>query len=437
MACDLLLCARVIAPVPPSPSLPNWRRAMIIAAIGLMGAALVAIVWTTQRNVRNARDTMIQGEVAEANGLIRGRMMELNDQPPAVQVEGALEVAQGHGVRYIAAIDAHDQVLAEAGKPSADRAALTAWVASVEPFRPVRIGDRVRVVYKRPNRTPRPGAPPAPPPRDGINGTIVEVDLQAVDDLETASKLSLGIGIAAAATMLILAAILVRWSWRREETVRAIEQARHLATLGQMSAVLAHEIRNPLASLKGNAQLLARSLPEGDKPRAKADRVVDEAVRLEHLTNDLLAFARSGEIRIVEADPAALLRDAAAATAGARIAIDDAGAPRSWPLDADRLRQVLVNVLENAAEISEGAIEATVGKTGNALRFTVRDHGPGLPPEDLERLFEPFFTKRTRGTGLGLAVCKRLVELHGGTIAARNAAGGGAELVIELPRRAG
>jgi two-component system sensor histidine kinase HydH len=222
---------------------------------------------------------------------------------------------------------------------------------------------------------------------------------------------------------------------RRNAEERARERERRLATLGEMSAVLAHEIKNPLASLKGNAQLLARSLPEGEKPRAKADRIVDEAVRLEHLTNDLLAFARSGEIKIVEADPAALLRDAAAATAGDRVAIDDGGAPRSWPLDADRLRQVLVNLLENAAEISEGPIEAAVTRAGAGLRFTVRDHGPGLPAEDLERLFEPFFTKRTRGTGLGLAVCKRLVELHGGTIAARNAAGGGAELVIDLPRR--
>jgi signal transduction histidine kinase len=96
--------------------------------------------------------------------------------------------------------------------------------------------------------------------------------------------------------------------------------------------------------------------------------------------------------------------------------------------------QVLVKFLDNAPDLSQGPIDAAVARDGAALRFVVRDHGPGLPEADLERLFEPFFTKRIRGTGLGLAVCKRLVDLHGGTIAARNAAGGGAEFSIALPR---
>lgn len=427
-------CVTVISPVPPSLSLPNWRRALVVAGIGLMGVALVAILWTTQRSVRAARATLIQGQIAEANALIRARMMEQADLPLEQRIAIALEAAQGRGVRYVAALDREDHIVADAGRPSASREELAAWVATATSATPVRVGDRVRVAFKRPKLT-RAGEPMPPPRTPGPTGQLLELDLQAVDDLGTAANLSLAIGIIAAATMLVLAGILVRWSWRREATVRAIEQARHLATLGQMSAVLAHEIRNPLASLKGNAQLLARSLPEGDKPRAKADRVVDEAVRLEHLTNDLLAFARSGEIKVADADPVALLRDAAAATAGERVAIDATGAPRSWPLDADRMRQVLVNLLENAAEMSDGPIDAAVARTAGGLRFTVRDHGPGLPAEDLEKLFEPFFTRRTRGTGLGLAVCKRLVELHGGAIAARNADGGGAELVIELPRR--
>jgi two-component system sensor histidine kinase HydH len=266
---------------------------------------------------------------------------------------------------------------------------------------------------------------------------LLEIDPAKADDLDAAATWSLVIGTAAAATLLVLAVVLVRLSLRREDAVRAAEQARHLASLGQMSAVLAHEIRNPLASLKGNAQLLARSLPDGQKPRAKADRVVDEAIRLEHLTNDLLAFARSGEIKVADADPAALLRAAASdVPGGGRIRIEAGDAPRTWPLDADRMRQVLVNLLENAAEMSEGPIDAAVDRENGSLRFTIRDHGPGLPAADLERLFEPFFTKRTRGTGLGLAVCKRLVDLHGGTIVARNADGGGAEFSIALPRGA-
>ena len=112
----------------------------------------------------------------------------------------------------------------------------------------------------------------------------------------------------------------------------------------------------------------------------------------------------------------------------------DADGPRTWPLDAERMRQVLINLLENAVEMSEGRVVATISRGRSGLRFVVRDHGPGLPDGDPARIFEPFFTKRTRGTGLGLAVCKRLVELHGGTLAARPADGGGAEFTIDLPR---
>jgi two-component system, NtrC family, sensor histidine kinase HydH len=423
----------VITPVSPPRSLPRWSRAAVVAAIGLMGAALVMMLWTTQRSVRDARNTMLKGQAAEANGLLRARMMEMVDSPLDERIASAFEAAQTHKLTYLAALSPEDAVQAEAGKTALTRPELDAWIAAAKPGELVLVGNRIRVVYKRTPRPPRPDDPP-PVPRRNPAGYVLELDPAAVDELDTSMTLSLVIGVAAAATLIVLTVILVRWSLRREDAVRAVEQAKHLASLGQMSAVLAHEIRNPLASLKGNAQLLALSLPEGDRPRHKADRVVDEAVRLEHLTNDLLAFARSGEIKVAEADPAALLRDAASAVSGDRIRIDAEHAPRSWPLDADRMRQVLVNLLENAAEMSEGPIDAAVTRDGGALRFTVRDHGPGLPEADLDRLFEPFFTKRIRGTGLGLAVCKRLVDLHGGTIVAANAGGGGAEFRIDLPR---
>jgi len=409
-----------------------------VAVIGLMGAALVAIVWTTQRSVHDARETMLKGQAAEANGVIRARMMELADAPMEQRLAAAFEASQGQHVTYLAALERDDTLVADVGRASVDRAAMAAWIAAATPGEVVQVGDRVRLVFKRP-RNLRPQDEPPAPPRGGNRGPtamLLELDTVAVDDLDAVATWSLVIGIAAAATLMALTAILVRWSLRREDAVRAVEQARHLASLGQMSAVLAHEIRNPLASLKGNAQLLAGSLPAGEKPRAKADRVVDEAVRLEHLTNDLLAFARSGQIQVSDADPAALLRDAAGAIDGGRIRIDDAAAPRSWPLDADRMRQVLVNLLENAAEMSEGPIDAAVSRDGGALRFSIRDHGPGVPEADLAHLFEPFFTRRTRGTGLGLAVCKRLVDLHGGTIVATNARGGGAEFRIDLPKGA-
>jgi signal transduction histidine kinase len=125
-----------------------------------------------------------------------------------------------------------------------------------------------------------------------------------------------------------------------------------------------------------------------------------------------------------------LLRECAAEVAP-DIEIAGSG-PSVWPLDRGRMRQVLVNLLDNAHKTG-ARVEASVEGRNGALVFAVRDHGPGIAKEELEQIFEPFHTDRTRGTGLGLAIARRFVELHGGTIAARNAPGGGAEFLIEIP----
>jgi two-component system sensor histidine kinase HydH len=243
------------------------------------------------------------------------------------------------------------------------------------------------------------------------------------------------VGSGASALLLVFAAFLVRWFGRQDRLREQEEHDRRLKSLGQMSAVLAHEIRNPLASLKGNAQilntLLERSEPRSDKTLKKAERVVGEAQRLEVLVNDLLDFARSGELRRERCDPAKLLRESAEAVGG-DIALDLDGAPASWFLDATRMRQVLSNLLRNATEASD-RVEASVSAEGGALVYRVRDHGAGFAADEAESLFEPFHTRKAHGTGLGLAVARRLVELHGGTIRASNATGGGAEFRIELP----
>jgi two-component system sensor histidine kinase HydH len=215
-----------------------------------------------------------------------------------------------------------------------------------------------------------------------------------------------------------------------------------------MSAVLAHEIKNPLASLKGNAQLLARMLPGGEKPRAKADRVVDEAVRLEQLTNDLLQFVRTGTINRTPVDPTALAREAAATVrrkhnpsaedsqvvglGTAEIHIDATGAPPTWSLDGARIREVVINLLDNA--IAAGPpVTVIVRRERGRLILEVADHGPGVAEDDRDRIFEPFFTGKTQGTGLGLAVVRRVVELHHGTIAVYPNPGGGALFRAEIP----
>jgi two-component system sensor histidine kinase HydH len=166
-----------------------------------------------------------------------------------------------------------------------------------------------------------------------------------------------------------------------------------------MSAVMAHEIRNPLASLKGHAQLLAEEVPEG-KPRARVNRVVDEAVRLERLTNDLLAFARSAEVKLAPVSPAELLAAAAAGVTRGRVQLDAAGAPALFPLDGPRMQRVLANLLDNAADASDQPVEAGRGRAGG--RAGVHRAGPrsqACPPKIASGCSRRFITGKSHGTG--------------------------------------
>jgi two-component system sensor histidine kinase HydH len=199
--------------------------------------------------------------------------------------------------------------------------------------------------------------------------------------------------------------------------------------------VLAHELRNPLASLKGHAQLLIERLAPGSQEREKAELVVDEAQRLEALTSDLLDFARSGPIDLKPTDPAALLASCIEEVASDGFVIRRGVPTPEWPLDADRLRQALTNVLRNARQASPDGSrpEVEVGREDGTLVFTVRDFGPGVAPGDEKKIFAPFFTTRTSGTGLGLTVALRVAEMHRGTITVNNHPEGGAIFRIVIP----
>jgi two-component system sensor histidine kinase HydH len=243
--------------------------------------------------------------------------------------------------------------------------------------------------------------------------------------------LALGVGAAG----LLVGAAVVFWRRARRDDALAAElaQKERLASLGMMSAVLAHEIKNPLAALKGHAQLLVEVLPDGSRPRAQADQVVDAAMRLQGLVGSLLEFVRDGPLDRAPTDPAALPRRAAAdAAPGARLDLD--GAPPAWSLDAVRVEQVLTNLLRNAAQAApRGAVEAAVHVAAGELRFVVRDDGPGLPAGEAERIFDPFYTTKARGVGLGLTLARRVVELHHGRITAVTRPAGGAELTVTIP----
>ena len=287
---------------------------------------------------------------------------------------------------------------------------------------------------------PEPGPPPAARPGPGAGRPrrltfVMEFEPLVAERLAAEATNTFALSLAMALAMIAAALIFWRLSVRQEQIERRLEEQRRLGALGEMSAVLAHELRNPLASLKGNAQLLAERLGSGGPDRRKADLVVTEAQRLEALTSDLLDFARSGPMDLKPTDPAALLAACVEEVGPAGFDVHAEGAPRVWPLDERRMRQALTNVLRNARQATrEGTRpEVVAGRSDGSLVFTVRDFGAGIPAGDERKIFSPFYTTRVTGTGLGLAVAQRVVELHGGTIVAANHPDGGAVFRITIP----
>jgi len=244
-----------------------------------------------------------------------------------------------------------------------------------------------------------------------------------------------GASLAAALLLLLVAMVFLRLSRRAELIQGQLERERKLALLGEMSAVLGHELRNPLASLKGHAQLLVEKLPADHPGRVGAETVVREALRLEELTGQVLDFARTGELKLEPANPVEVARAAIDEVGSPRVRIEAGDVPDSWPLDRARMQQVLVNLIRNALQASgeDGNVDLSLALEDGKLVFRVRDSGPGLVAGEENRIFEPFYTRRVKGTGLGLAVARRIVAGHGGDIRAQNNPEKGAQFLVRLP----
>ncbi len=226
-------------------------------------------------------------------------------------------------------------------------------------------------------------------------------------------------------------------------TIRArLAQTEKLAALGQLATAIAHEVRNPLAVIRSATQTLAETTDASSEDiRRACSFVIEEIDRLSNVVTSLLAFARPPQLdprAVSVGDLFARARLLAGDELAARAVALRCEAPADLPplrADPDLLCQVLLGLLANAREAVGTGGEVTLAARAAAgeVEIDVADSGPGVPPAMRARIFEPFFTTRPRGTGLGLAVARQIVEAHGGRIAVGERPGGGARFTLRLP----
>jgi PAS domain S-box-containing protein len=226
---------------------------------------------------------------------------------------------------------------------------------------------------------------------------------------------------------------------RKNAEAKLREQAA-LAQLGQLAAVVAHEVRNPLAGLRASLQVIDRRVAE-PRDRSAIAAMIQRIDSLNDKVEDLLLYARPKPPHRQTVDVKALMRDVAAtaqvSTGRFESPIPVSGDDVKATADPDMLRAAVLNLALNACHAAANKeVEIRVAAVDGLCRIDVCDRGPGIPPDIRDRVFEPFFTTRVNGTGLGLAIVKRLMELQDGTVTIKNRPDGGTIAEITIPRAA-
>jgi signal transduction histidine kinase len=241
--------------------------------------------------------------------------------------------------------------------------------------------------------------------------------------------------------MMILDAQIVLDAYFHTRQQKALERSEQLAAVGELAASIAHEVRNPLAGMKGAMEVLLRSLAVNERQREVMDEVVAQIVRLENLVRDLLTFARPQMLNRQPVQVHALLERAL------RLLYDEAAlreievvqdfAPEAGTVlgDAQQLEQVFLNLIHNAVQAMDdgGTLSLTTRAERGRVTITFQDSGRGIPASVLPNIFQPFFTTKHRGSGLGLSIVRKILEAHGAEIWVDSEAGKGTTATVILP----
>jgi two-component system, NtrC family, sensor kinase len=229
-----------------------------------------------------------------------------------------------------------------------------------------------------------------------------------------------------------------------QEREHRLIRSERLATVGRMAAHIAHEVRNPLASIGLNAELLGDEIVDrGEEARRLVTSIIGEVDRLTEITETYLRFARLPRPKLERENLGAIVTSVVAmsrgelAQAGIGITVDVAPGLPDVAADEAQLRQALINLIRNAREaMSDGGarrIEVSVRAHAGRIAIVIHDSGPGIGAADIGKVFDPFFSTKERGTGLGLALVQQVVVDHGGQIEVASPPGAGTTFTLTLP----
>ncbi|MEW6720210.1 MAG: ATP-binding protein [Thermodesulfobacteriota bacterium] len=217
------------------------------------------------------------------------------------------------------------------------------------------------------------------------------------------------------------------------------ERNRRLIRMGEMAAKIVHEIRSPLCSIELYATMLESELGDGEASRLSRG-ISSGILGVNNILTNMLLFARQRKPAMIRANPAAVVGEALCLLepmVGPRGILLERDAGEAPPLDGDPelLKQALLNIALNAVQATPGGgrVRVAVRNEGGGAVIAVSDEGEGIPEENLERIFDPFFSTKAKGTGLGLAIASRIMEAHGGFIRVRSAPGRGSAFELHFP----
>jgi signal transduction histidine kinase len=233
---------------------------------------------------------------------------------------------------------------------------------------------------------------------------------------------------------------LARLNSELQQNLERLKKAERMYAVAQLSASLAHEIRNPLASISGAAGILSRGHASQENVDECFDVIQKESQRLNKLLTNFLSFARPRAPRFQMTDLVAVIDSTIALARHSgeangiefRRTVDD-NLPEV-ECDSEQLKQVLFNLVMNAVHATgKGSVDLHAGLRDGSAYICVRDQGSGIPKDHEHRIFEPFFTTKSNGSGLGLAIASKIVEQHGGNLIATNEPGKGLTMELQLP----